>query len=33
LPDLKERVERCLEALTKDKKKDDGVPWRTVGVP
>ena len=30
LPRLKEKVERLVEALSKDKKKDDGVPWRTV---
>ena len=31
LADLKAKVERCVEVLSEDKRKDDGVPWRTVG--
>lgn len=31
LPRLKDKVTRCLAAAPEDKRKDDGLPWRTVG--
>lgn len=30
LPQLKEKVERCLKAPPKERKKDGGLPWRTI---
>ena len=31
LSNLKEKVESCVQAVPKDKRKDDGRPWRIVG--
>lgn len=31
LANLKEKVERCVKAIPRDKGKDSGAPWRIVG--